>query len=59
MKKPSPKLVLRSETLRTLAKVDLSRIVGGYQSQGCVAVLGDSVEKQGCVAVAFDAGDHG
>ena len=32
MKKTARKLVLRSETLRTLADLDLSRAVGGFDS---------------------------
>jgi len=34
MKKTPPKLVLRSETLRTLANMDLARAVGGFDSGG-------------------------
>jgi len=32
MKKTSRKLVLRSETLRALANMDLARVVGGFDS---------------------------
>jgi hypothetical protein len=34
MKKASRKLVLRSETVRTLANVDLARAIGGIDSAG-------------------------
>jgi hypothetical protein len=32
MRKPSPKLALRKETVRALATIDLSRVVGGQES---------------------------
>ena len=43
MKKPTRKLVLRSETLRTLSHVDLSRAVGG--------LLSTTDDRSGCVEV--------
>jgi len=41
MKKTPQKLVLRRETLRTLANMDLSRVVGGLDSgaEPCPALL--------------------
>jgi len=41
MKKTPKKLVLRSETLRTLAKLDLARAIGGVNSGAapCPAVF--------------------
>lgn len=45
MKKTSPKLFLRSQTLRTLTTIDLSRAMGG----------GDPVDPRGSAVV--DSGD--
>jgi hypothetical protein len=41
MKKTPQKLVLRTETLRALANIDLARAIGGFDSgvQQCPAVL--------------------
>jgi hypothetical protein len=44
MKKTSRKLVLCRETVRTLAKLDLTLAIGGANSGGC--------------AIAFDTGDQ-
>jgi hypothetical protein len=44
MKKTNRKLVLWRETVRTLAKLDLARAIGGANSERC--------------AVALDTGDH-
>jgi len=44
MKKPTRKLVLRSETLRTLTNVDLLRAVGG--------LLSTTDDRSGCVDLA-------
>lgn len=33
MKKTTSRLTLRGETIRALAKVELERVVGGYQSE--------------------------
>ena len=53
MKKSTRKPVLRSETLRTLANMDLSPAVGGFDSgaKQCPVVAIDS-DDRGCVAVA-------
>lgn len=48
MKKASRKLVLRSETVRDLAKLDLVRVLGGFQSSDNPCPL----------VVAYDTGDH-
>jgi hypothetical protein len=50
MKKPLPKLVLRKETLRALASIDLGRVVGG-QDTDPVDVAGQTGAKQ-CPAPA-------
>lgn len=44
MKKASRKLVLRSETVRTLANLELARAVGGVDSAAfqCPAAVADS-----------------
>ena len=47
MKKASRNLVLRSETLRTLASIDLVSVAGG----------GESSDKQCPKAIAFESGD--
>lgn len=47
MKKASRKLVLRSETVRTLANIELARAVGGF----------DSGKVQCPVVLARDSGD--
>jgi len=44
MKKPTRKLVLRRETIRTLTNVNLLRAVGG--------ILSTSDDKSGCVVLA-------
>jgi len=44
MKKPTQKLVLRSETLRTLTDADLLRAVGG--------LLSTTDDRSGCVVIA-------
>jgi len=56
MKKPSRKLVLRRETLRTLANMDLTRAVGGIGSgaEPCPALIdtGDKACPTGVAVVA-------
>jgi hypothetical protein len=47
MKKASRNLLLRSETLRTLATMDLARVAGGN----------DSGDAQSAKVVAVDSGD--
>jgi hypothetical protein len=59
MKETPRKLVLRSETLRTLTNMDLVRAVGGFDSgaEQCPAVLdtGDVNCATGAVVVATTA----
>ena len=57
MKKTARKLVLRSETLRLLADIDLSRVMGGGDSRNgqCLGV----VETTGAVCTTTAAVDSG
>lgn len=54
MKKASRKLVLRSETLRDLANMDLARVVGGIQSgdKPCPLVVAPETGDHQCPALA-------
>lgn len=54
MKKASRKLVLRSETLRTLANMKLARAVGGAESPAVAVAAADSGDFH-CPAVAVVA----
>ena len=49
MKKATPKLVLRRETLKTIGELDLSRVVGGEAASrpaGTCVVEGGVVKEQ-------------
>lgn len=59
MKKASRNLMLRSETLRTLGDMDLSRVAGGNYSNAapCAAVIVyQSGDKQSCGLFADQTG---
>jgi hypothetical protein len=57
MKKTPKKLMLRSETVRTLANMDLARVVGGFDTQQCAAVLDTGLVAcaTGAVVIATEA----
>ena len=56
MKKTRQKLVLRSETLRALANVDLARAVGGFDTDRAVVDTGDKACPTGVAVAATTAG---
>jgi len=56
MKKTPRKLVLRSETLRALANMDLSRVVAGVGMDLAIVDTGDKACETDAVVVVTKAG---
>jgi hypothetical protein len=57
MKKISRKLVLRSETIRMLANMDLARAVGGFNSNATQCTAFFDSDPKACQTDAVDTGD--